>query len=843
MSELRDVRNVISADETGNSTKIILGSSAVFTGNWEDVTKYTTVAVAVFGSNITDGTLYIESSQDGGTVVNSVPYPILDATFQLPKVWNVVEQYIRIRYVNGTTAQTTFFQLQTKYSNGQELGLLQLAGDEINSNTDVQVTKSVLTGQQPLGSYKNDPANGVAIRSVANLGVGASFTSDWIDSHGYNVIETFIESDVISAVGGVVFEFTDDLSAPVARFTEVFSFGADELSEGFLNIFLNPKMVGFRVVYTNGAGAQSDFLIQTDLKTNGSLVAQLDATLTGKEDVANVRAVHTGPDPSGNFVNERVGGVAFTTTDNLTAGSSYVSPTVDLRNYQQVQTHVLSSHEGTIDIEFYSDAGLTDLVRLLSLPYLPSDSFEMYSAPAFSNYAVYKFTNDAGVTTTDLLFETKLLTGALSGQVMGLSAPIDSKMVANLGRTVLVGQDVSDNFRNVPVDVEGHLLANIASPLTAFGDLRVAELTPQVQLTFPYNINTDLIDITEANGGTATEADSMCVLQTSTDAAGSSEISSRNVVKYRSGLGSLVRFTGLFTTGVANSDQIIGVGDDDDGFFFGFNGVSFGIMARRDGVDAWVSQDSWNIDVMDGSGGGSNPSSMLIDQEKLNVFQIGYQWLGAGLIEYCVEDDVTGRFTPVHRIKYANKNIIPSVFNPSFPLHAHIVNTGNTTNITMKTASMAGFSEGKSIMTGPINAFEIDKSVATGSEVYMYTLRNKSTYVGKNNRISSFIKSFSVGNDGNRLATFRMYENATLAATSYSDINGANSTMEADTAGSMTASTGKLVWTGIGTKDGGETVNVVDLELAMRPGSTYTIVCESADTQNRSIATIWQEDF
>jgi hypothetical protein len=161
MSKIETITNIISGDETGNSTKTLLTNSATFTGNWEDVTNFTTVAVAIKGDNVTDGTLYIEASQDGGTTVTSVPYVIEDASFDLPHIWNVVESHIRIRYTNGTTAQTGHFHLQTKYSIGQELGLLLEAGDTINAHSNVTLNKSVIAGQtldgnlEDTGAYDN----------------------------------------------------------------------------------------------------------------------------------------------------------------------------------------------------------------------------------------------------------------------------------------------------------------------------------------------------------------------------------------------------------------------------------------------------------------------------------------------------------------------------------------------------------------------------------------------------------------------------------------------------------------------------------------------------------------
>ena len=75
----------------------------------------------------------------------------------------------------------------------------------------------------------------------------------------------------MSSGTGIVFEFTDDLDTQTVRSSENFTLTTSDVNNGFKNINLQPKMVGFRVRYTNGGTVQSDFLLQTDLKTNGTL--------------------------------------------------------------------------------------------------------------------------------------------------------------------------------------------------------------------------------------------------------------------------------------------------------------------------------------------------------------------------------------------------------------------------------------------------------------------------------------------------------------------------------------------------------------------------------------------
>ncbi len=118
---------------------------------------------------------------------------------------------------------------------------------------------------------------------------------------------------------------------------------------------------------------------------------------------------------------------------------------------------------------------------------------------------------------------------------------------------------------------------------TAFDEAQVAELTPIVQLQFSYNINADEIITKENDAGTVTQADNMAVLQTGASATSRAEMESRVPVKYNPGQGGLFRGTAIFTTGVAGSTQFFGIGDIGDGYFFGYNGVDFGLLRRRGG--------------------------------------------------------------------------------------------------------------------------------------------------------------------------------------------------------------------------------------------------------------------
>ena len=116
---------------------------------------------------------------------------------------------------------------------------------------------------------------------------------------------------------------------------------------------------------------------------------------------------------------------------------------------------------------------------------------------------------------------------------------------------------------------------------TAFDELLIAEATPVVQIQFPYNINTELVEVRENNLGSLTQADGMAVLQSGAGANSAAHMLSRMPLRYSPGQGALVRFTALFTTGVTNSVQLAGIGEVGDGLFFGFNGDTFSSLRRE----------------------------------------------------------------------------------------------------------------------------------------------------------------------------------------------------------------------------------------------------------------------
>ena len=89
-----------------NTTTTPLAGDATYTGTWTDVSQYTSAVVAC----LTDaaGILYVEFSDDGsGDAEQNFEYHVRADTSEEHR-HTVTRRYLRVRYVNGSDAQTTF---------------------------------------------------------------------------------------------------------------------------------------------------------------------------------------------------------------------------------------------------------------------------------------------------------------------------------------------------------------------------------------------------------------------------------------------------------------------------------------------------------------------------------------------------------------------------------------------------------------------------------------------------------------------------------------------------------------------------------------------------------------
>lgn len=210
-----------------------------------------------------------------------------------------------------------------------------------------------------------------------------------------------------------------------------------------------------------------------------------------------------------------------------------------------------------------------------------------------------------------------------------------------------------------------------------FNELMVAQRTPVIELKSVYGLS-DLRDIVETtDSGTVTNDTVEYQLSVTTGANDTATLDSAERGRYMPG------YAGQAGIGVripepAATDQVFrwGLFDDENGAFYGQN-VTDGIFVaiRRSGTDTIITQTSWNVDPLDGSG----PSGLTLDLSLGNIFQINFTWYGYGIIEFNIviqnPSNLAQEVITVHRYRPANET---SFADPNLPLRAQIVNSGVT---------------------------------------------------------------------------------------------------------------------------------------------------------------------
>lgn len=145
---------------SGNSTTTPLGIGAEFTGDWEECLGYSNISITLSSdvASAVDG-IIVEWSTDGVNVDNSDPYTVV-SPFEDTLNFGVITRYYRVRYINGSTAQS-FFRLQTILHTFRPKPSTHRIDSAINGENDAELTKAVLTGKDPNGTFVNVPSSGV----------------------------------------------------------------------------------------------------------------------------------------------------------------------------------------------------------------------------------------------------------------------------------------------------------------------------------------------------------------------------------------------------------------------------------------------------------------------------------------------------------------------------------------------------------------------------------------------------------------------------------------------------------------------------------------------------------
>ena len=272
-------------------------------------------------------------------------------------------------------------------------------------------------------------------------------------------------------------------------------------------------------------------------------------------------------------------------------------------------------------------------------------------------------------------------------------------------------------------------------------------------------------------------------------------------------------------------------------------------------TDHWTYQEDWNIDKMDGSNSiETNPSGMLLDPTKLNVYQINMRWLGAGVISYALEDQASGAMVYVHREHYVNQHTVPHTLNPSFKVTYAAYNLTNTSNVTVVGASMYAAVEGTIFLNELTRSYSMAKTgLAKDLVHHLLTIKNSvvtNGLAGANNgnyvinTKEAIIKDLSVSvqsTDPSRI--FLFFEPSSLSVPHLYNLIPRCNEVHSEVTGTFNLATDTPIYTGLIGINGTINVDLSDYRITIPPGSQVSIAITSTNSVSpATCALTWSED-
>ena len=377
-----------STRDADNSTTTPLAADAVYRGTWREWSALGYVAIVASVEADETGTLYVDLTNetsptdgDDSSVQRSftIAYGSSVVDTVVSRITPVQSRWVRVRYVNDSTAQATFtvesaFLTAAPPLVGQSLAVVptteNLAG----------LVRSVGTGPNPDGTFENVSVTGTVAdnSTTSTLSAAGTYTGTWHDTDGYASILVLVYSDQTSADGGVVVQQSNDGGTTVHMDN---AFDYDVNSDG--RTYQVPVSgTSFRVFYTNGSTDQTAFSLLTWLRkepTQAAVVPTRQAVEAGTPGLV-VRSVI---EPAANIRIER--------TQIGTSATQFASPVLADRVSVSIKAH--PSNNGIVYYNTTSGVSVTN-----GYPLAAGDSLDLeLGEDADDIYLVGTHANDVAV--------------------------------------------------------------------------------------------------------------------------------------------------------------------------------------------------------------------------------------------------------------------------------------------------------------------------------------------------------------------------------------------------------------------------------------------------------------
>ncbi len=340
-------------------------------------------------------------------------------------------------------------------------------------------------------------------------------------------------------------------------------------------------------------------------------------------------------------------------------------------------------------------------------------------------------------------------------------------------RLSTVNENVSSNNNSITVFDN-----NVEASLDAFGKMRVSMPNTLLDIRFPSNsiasgANSNFLKnsyqiCTKSSGSySAIYEKSKAIISGTNDGYYISQ--SRNYITYQPGKSLLFMSSGIINPSNSDFTSRLGLFDSEfttsasyptvnNGVYFEYSSGAISVNLKNDSITS-ISQSSWNIDKMNGTG----TSGLNLDFTKTQLFVIDMEWLGVGRVRFGFY--AYGRIHYCHQI--LNINILTSPYTNninlpiSYSLHATNVSAGSGTirQICSTVISEGGYNPTGKPFTVSNSQEGVDSPVTVPtSETPLLAIRGGGLNYYHQNIIPTGISIIDTATNNNLLYRLRLYQ-------------------------------------------------------------------------------------
>ena len=371
--------------------------------------------------------------------------------------------------------------------------------------------------------------------------------------------------------------------------------------------------------------------------------------------------------------------------------------------------------------------------------------------------------------------------------------------------------------------------------LDAFSRLRVSNPLILHNSQFTYDLAPVIMEqIVSGTGAAITHSNpNRCanLAFSSTPTGGKAYMQSYEYLPYQPGRSQLIFVTFNMIAAVANVLKFAGYSDGVNGIEFQNNGTvnQFVVYSASSAGSETVTQSSWNLDKLDGTGA----SGITLDITKTQILVIDVQALYVGRVR--VGFDIGGSIIYAHEFLHANLFASPYIQTANLPVRCGMTCTGTVTT-TMDFICSAVISEGGS---EDINVygytFQQDSGIVavTTGGTHILSLRPKTTFNSITNRTRVAYIDVEIYNAGNQPVQWQLcIGQAISGTTTYNSVNSTYSSSEYNILGTLSGSPAIIIDGGYVASSGGAK-GVTNTAIISR----YPITLDAAGLQ-RALGTL-----